>query len=293
MDIDLSIQRSGNQILLTLTHLTGLKWLDDAIRDAQLPIRHRAVKINSDRASKTTAIWTGSKRIVERKETGRGRSDVQIAVGTMPTGGKAMLFDRVERDDVQLPFSVFQGLLDGFHQTRVIGLVDRRAILDRENQPRKSLNLRLSVGTDRFLIEPDPQKALLIQESEKIAWLGAGGYRYAEGYKNSARLEILEQRGSNAGGSFGNDLPLAFRTESARHPWHQELQIIVDLSHRADGGPRGANPICLLDRNRRRNTENFVHQRFVHPLEKLASVRTEGFDVSALPFRVDGVKSQA
>src|ERR1700722_3829521 len=65
MNIDLSIQRSGNQIVLTLTHLAGLKWLDHAIRNAQLPIRHRAVKINSDRASKTAATWTGTKRIVE------------------------------------------------------------------------------------------------------------------------------------------------------------------------------------------------------------------------------------
>ena len=89
----------------------------------------------------------------------------------MPAGGKAMLFDGIKRDDVQLSFSVFQRLLNGFHQARVIGLVDCRAILDGENHARKALDLGLSVGTDRFLIEPDPQKALLVQEREKIAGL--------------------------------------------------------------------------------------------------------------------------
>ena len=104
----------------------------------------------------------------------------------MPAGGKAMLFDWIERDDVQLPFSVFQSLFNRFHQARVIGLLDCRAILDDENEAWKPLDLGLSVGTDGFLIEPDAQKALLIQEREKIAGLGAGRHRHAERHQDGA-----------------------------------------------------------------------------------------------------------
>ncbi len=100
MDIDLSIQRSGNQILLALAHLTGLKRLHDAVGDAQAPIRHSSVQVDTDRPSESPASRTSSKRIVERKETGCRRSNVDIAIGTMPSGGETMLFDWVQRHDV-------------------------------------------------------------------------------------------------------------------------------------------------------------------------------------------------
>src|SRR4029077_12757371 len=48
----------------------------------------------------------------------------------------------------------------------------------------------------------------------------------------------------------------------------------------------------LLDRDRRRNSANVLDPRFVHALEELSHVRTEGFDVTALPFGVDCVESE-
>src|SRR5271157_3998262 len=99
MDIDLTIQRSGNQIILALAHLTGLKWLHYAVSDAQARIRHSSVQVDTNRASEPPASRTSSKRIVEREQTGRRWPNVDIAVGTMPTGGETMLFDWVQRDD--------------------------------------------------------------------------------------------------------------------------------------------------------------------------------------------------
>jgi hypothetical protein len=107
MDIDLSIQCSRKQILLTLAHLTGLEWLDDAIRNAEAPVRHCAVEIDPDGPSESAATRTGAKRIIEGKQTGCRRSDVNIAIGTMPSSGEAVLLDRIEDDDTQLPFSIF------------------------------------------------------------------------------------------------------------------------------------------------------------------------------------------
>ena len=67
MDIDLSIQRSGNQIILALAHLTALKWLHYAVGDAQALIRHSSVQVDTNRASEPPASRTSSKRIVERE----------------------------------------------------------------------------------------------------------------------------------------------------------------------------------------------------------------------------------
>ena len=80
----------------------------------------------------------------------------------MPAGRKAMLFDGIKGNNVQPPFAVFQSLLNRFDQARVVGFVDRSAILDCENEPRQAPYLGLDVGTDHFLIQPDTEKALLV-----------------------------------------------------------------------------------------------------------------------------------
>ena len=67
MDIDLLIQRSRNQILLALAHLTGLKRLYDAVCDAESPVRHRTVEINADGASESAAAGAGAEWVVKRK----------------------------------------------------------------------------------------------------------------------------------------------------------------------------------------------------------------------------------
>jgi hypothetical protein len=48
----------------------------------------------------------------------------------------------------------------------------------------------------------------------------------------------------------------------------------------------------LFDRDRRRDSANVVDSRFVHAIEELAHVRTEGFDVTALPFGIDSIESE-
>ncbi len=80
----------------------------------------------------------------------------------MPTGGKGMLFGWANGNDVQLPFAVFERLLNRFHQAREIGLLDYCAVLDGVNDGRNAIDLGLGVGTDSFLIEPDSEKALLV-----------------------------------------------------------------------------------------------------------------------------------
>jgi hypothetical protein len=62
----------------------------------------------------------------------------------------------------------------------------------------------------------------------------------------------------------------------------QQLQVIVDLGHRADRAARCPHRIGLVDRDRRRNAVDPVDLGPVHPIEELASVRRERLDVAPL-----------
>src|SRR5204863_9741658 len=72
----------------------------------------------------------------------------------------------------------------------------------------------------------------------------------------------------------------------------EQLQVIGELRHRANGRARGAHRIGLIDGDRRRNALYAVDLRLVHPIKELTRVRREGLDVATLPFRVQRVEDE-
>ena len=72
----------------------------------------------------------------------------------------------------------------------------------------------------------------------------------------------------------------------------QQLQVIVELGHRADGGARGAHRIRLVDGDGGRNAVDAIDRRLVHAIEELPRVRREGFDVTPLAFGIQRVEHQ-
>ena len=77
-----------------------------------------------------------------------------------------------------------------------------------------------------------------------------------------------------------------------RHVRPQDLHVVAELRHRADGGPRRTNAVALLDGDRRRDAFDAIHARLVHPIKKLARVGGKGLDVTALAFRKERVECQ-
>ena len=73
----------------------------------------------------------------------------------------------------------------------------------------------------------------------------------------------------------------------------QQTQVIVV---QRDVPPRKARHcawcVLLFDCNRRRETVDQVHVRFLDALQELPGVRRERLDVAALAFGVDSVKSE-
>ena len=73
---------------------------------------------------------------------------------------------------------------------------------------------------------------------------------------------------------------------------NQQSQVVVDFSNRTNRRPRVGCRRLLLDGDRRRQAVDQVDIRFLHLLQKLASIGGERLDVSALALRVDRVKRE-
>ncbi len=80
--------------------------------------------------------------------------------------------------------------------------------------------------------------------------------------------------------------------EQARRAGEQQLEVVVELRHRAHRRARGAHRVGLVDRNRRWHAFDAVHRRAVHAVEELAGVSREGLHVPALPLGVERVEHQ-
>ncbi len=93
------------------------------------------------------------------------------------------------------------------------------------------------------------------------------------------RLRGVAAHGTSAGA--------AVKLRSSRE---EELQMIVELRHRADGRARGAHRVRLVDRDRGRNALDPLDARTIHAVEELSSVRRESLDIAPLTFGVERIE---
>ena len=86
-------------------------------------------------------------------------------------------------------------------------------------------------------------------------------------------------------------LAAAAAVQLCRAREHQ-LEVVVQLGHRADRGARGAHRVGLVDGDGRRDALDRVDLRLVHAVEELARVGAEGLDVAPLPLGVQRVEDE-
>ena len=72
----------------------------------------------------------------------------------------------------------------------------------------------------------------------------------------------------------------------------QELEVVVELSHGAHRGARGAHGVGLVNGYGSGHTVYTVYRWFVHAVHKLAGVSRKCFDIAALPLGKERVKHQ-
>ncbi len=103
---------------------------------------------------------------------------------------------------------------------------------------------------------------------------------------------LAVQRCLDARGCIAPHRPAAAPAVKYRGPRKQQLQVIVELGHGADGGARGSHRICLVDGDRGRNSVDAVDLRLIHPIQELTGVGGEGLYVAALALGVQCVESE-
>ena len=72
----------------------------------------------------------------------------------------------------------------------------------------------------------------------------------------------------------------------------EQLEVVVQFRHGADGGARGAYRVGLVDGDGRRNAVDAIDLRLVHAVEELPRVGREGLDVAPLAFGIKRVEGQ-
>ena len=123
------------------------------------------------------------------------------------------------------------------------------------------------------------------------------GLGHNSGFYGKQRVEagVLAQR-QDAGGDFVYGVALDdSATDDAMGSaaaGKEQTQIIVNLRRRRDSRPRIAGGVLLLDGNGRCNAVDQVDIRLFDAFQKLPRIRGQRFDVSPLPFRINGVKSE-
>ena len=75
-------------------------------------------------------------------------------------------------------------------------------------------------------------------------------------------------------------------------PGEQQAEVVVDFGHRADRGARIVGGGLLLDADRRGESLDQVHLRFLHHRKELPGIGGEGLDIAPLTLRVNGVEGQ-
>src|SRR5258705_59339 len=70
----------------------------------------------------------------------------------------------------------------------------------------------------------------------------------------------------------------------------KQLQVVVQLGHRADRRAGRTHWIGLIDGDRRGNPFDRVDLGLVHAVEELARVGTEGLDVAPLPLGIQRIE---
>jgi hypothetical protein len=179
--------------------------------------------------------------------------------------------------DVDLPLAELQ--------RRLQGLGDAGAILGGGADP------VLDHFEQRLRARVEPRVALPLQELLDLLLAEVLRDRDGKG-DDDPLVSPRQQRLIDGRGRVPDDRLAAAAAVELRRPREQELQMVVQLGHRADRRARGAHRVGLVDGDGRRDALDCVDLGLVHAVEELAGVGAEGLDVAPLPLGVQRVEDE-
>ncbi len=137
--------------------------------------------------------------------------------------------------------------------------------------------------------------ALLREQVEDLDLAEVGGHFDGKAHDQPRVVERRRTREEILRDALGRVPPhrrAAAAANEPRRPREKQLQVIVELGHRADGRTRGANRVRLVDGDGGRDSVDAIDPRFVHAIEELPGVWRESLDVATLTLGIDRVEHQ-
>ena len=136
--------------------------------------------------------------------------------------------------------------------------------------------------------------ALAREQPDDLGRGESGRDRDVEGHHDSIESGVADRAHDRLRRVAAHRRPAAPAVQH-RRAREQQLQVVVELGHGADGRARGPHRIGLIDGDRGRDPVDataIVEPGLVHPVEELAGVRGKRLDVAALPLAVHGVEGE-
>ena len=299
VDRDALARRNAcSRSLLAFERHAALPRLDHAALDAEAAIGQRALVIDLDGAAKAAAGRAGALRIVEGEERGRRLAKLRCRRRDKPRRWRSGVRSSARRRsahrrpapgpgrDAAPTRSPRPGARDSSPRRRR-GPAPRAETAARFPSPATASSVRRNLPSIQTRRNPCCFSVASAAASEGLFGIGTEKPTSTSWPARAARTCVGDLRRAER-----PHLPSAMGTGQRGQPREEQLQVIGDLGHRADGAARGLDRVALLDGDGGRQAVDAVDVGLVHALEKLARVGREGLDVAALALGVERVEGE-
>ncbi len=278
-----------HQVVLAVLPGRRLHGLDGAIAQRLAVVGDDQAHVDADHAPEAAAGFAGAIGAVEAEHRRLRIGIADVAFRAVQAGAPApdlrIAFRRLH-EDLEPPAAAFQRQLDGVHRAHLLRGRDAETVSHHVQHLARALHALFLHAREAAGGQP----LLLL--------LGGGvGGQFDRKAQHQARVAqgfgACAQIGVDALGRVVPHRQRGLPVEELRSAREEQLQMVVQLGHRADRRARGAHRVGLIDGNGRRHAVDAVHRRAVHAVEKLARIGAEGFDVAPLPLGVQRVEDQA
>ena len=238
------------------------------------------------------AVGAGAVRRVERERpwSHLGDADPAHGAGEPPREEAVPAPERVDHDDI---VGQLERQVDGIGQPSLDARLDDQPVhehVDRVVPP--AIERDVVVQGDEFAIDARTREASGPKRGQLLPELPLAASHDRREHVDPLVGRIEHHHVDDAFERLRRDLAVAVRAVGHADIREEQPQVIVDLGHRPDGGPRIRAGRLLFDGNGRREAVDQVDVRLLHLLEKLPGVGRQRLDVPALSLGVDRVEGE-
>ena len=265
---------------------------DGPVIDGTGRIRDDQVRIELHPVAQARTVGTGAEGIVKGKASGLDLGDGGPAVGA---GEVLAELAQLSPDDVHLEEALgqAQGVLDGIGQAPLNARPDHQTVHDDLNVMLDVL-FQLNVFGNVILAAVDPQ-ADIAGPAGPVNDFGVLALAAPDHRRQQLQAGALGQGHDlvhHLVHGLTGDLPAAFGAVGNADPGVEQTQVIVNLRHSSYRGSGVAVGGFLVDGDGRGQTVDLLHVRLFHLAQELTGIGGQGFHISALALRVNGIEGQ-